>query len=174
MLSTKTHKIADFLSLILILGLSIITIIYLLDLGIVGKLLTLVVVSIFIRISYFYFLQKVKIWLKPKKVKEQIKTRVKTEPTPTLDLQQQYITDLKLQASQLFKVAMQSQKLTRAEILGIRDYLKNNVNDPTLKNKQVKNEAHFIYSYLKSKYISEKTLNCVIKHIFFLINKKAA
>lgn len=174
MLSTKTHKIADFLSLILILGLSIITIIYLLDLGIVGKLLTLVVVSIFIRISYFYFLQKVKIWLKPKKVKEQIKTKVKIEPTQTLDLQQQYITDLKLQASQLFKVAMQSQKLTRAEILGIRDYLKNNVNDPTLKNKQVKNEAHFIYSYLKSEYINEDTLNCVIKNIFFLINKKAA
>ncbi|HBI6221961.1 TPA: hypothetical protein K8M95_001068 [Clostridium perfringens] len=175
MLSTKVHKIADFLSLILVLGLSIITITYLLlDLGLIGKLLTLVLISVAIRISNFYFLQKIKIWLKPKKVKEQIKTRVKTEPTPTLDLQQQYITDLKLQASQLFKVAMQSKKLTRVDILGIRDYLKNNVNDPTLKNKQVKNEAHFIYSYLKSEYINEDTLNCVIRNIFFLVNKKAA
>ncbi|HAT4349928.1 hypothetical protein [Clostridium perfringens] len=176
MLSTKIHKIADYLSLILLLGLSIITIIYLQDLGIVGKLLTLVLMSGAIRISYFWFLQKLKVWLKPnaKKAKEQIKTRAKIKPTQTLDLQQQYITDLKLQASQLFKVAMQSQKLTRAEILGIRDYLKNNVNDPTLKNKQVKNEAHFIYSYLKSKYISEKTLNCVIKNIFIFVNRKAA
>ncbi|HFD2054539.1 TPA: hypothetical protein ACF2DR_001715 [Clostridium perfringens] len=175
MWSKKVHKIADFLSIVLVLGLSVVTIIYLLeDLGLIGKLLTLVLISVAIRISYFYFLQKIKIWLKPKKVKEQIKTRVKTEPTQTLDLQQQYITDLKLQASQLFKVAMQSKKLTRVDILGIRDHLKNNVNDPTLKNKQVKNEAHFIYSYLKSEYINEDTLNCVIKHIFFLVNKKAA
>lgn len=174
MLSTKIHKIADFLSLILVLGLSVVTIIYLLeDLGLIGKLLTLVLISVAIRISYFYFLQKIKIWLKPKKVKEQIKTRVKTEPTQ-VDLQQQCIIDLQQQASQLFRVAMQNQKLNRVEILGIRDYLKNNVNDPTLKNKQVKNEAHFIYSYLKSEYINEDTLNCVIKHIFFLVNKKAA
>ena len=76
MLSTKIHKIADTLSFILVVSLSIITIIYLLDLGIVGKLLTLVLVSVAIRISYFYFLQKLKVWLKPnvKKAKEQIKT----------------------------------------------------------------------------------------------------
>ncbi len=175
MWSKKVHKIADFLSIVLVLGLSVVTIIYLLeDLGLIGKLLTLVLISVAIRISYFYFLQKIKIWLKPKKVKEQIKTRVKTEPTPTLDLQQQYITDLKLQASQLFRVAIQSKKLNRVEIINIRDYLKNNVNDPTLKNKQVKNEAHFIYSYLKSEYIDENTLNCVIKNIFIFANKKTA
>ncbi|EGT4139299.1 hypothetical protein EQZ09_16050 [Clostridium perfringens] len=175
-LSTKVHKIADYLSLILLLGLSIITIIYLQDLGIVGKLLTLVLMSGAIRISYFWFLQKLKVWLKPnaKKAKEQIKTRAKIEPTQTLDLQQYLINDLKLQASQLFKVAMQNQKLNRVEIINIRDYLKNNVNDPTLKNKQVKNEAHFIYFYLKSEYIDENTLNCVIKNIFIFANKKTA
>lgn len=130
MWSKKVHKIADFLSIVLVLGLSVVTIIYLLeDLGLIGKLLTLVLISVAIRISYFYFLQKIKIWLKPKKVKEQIKTRVKTEPTPTLDLQQQYITDLKLQASQLFKVAVQSKKLSRAEIINAKDFLKSNIND---------------------------------------------
>ncbi|HAT4296327.1 TPA: hypothetical protein I9069_003076, partial [Clostridium perfringens] len=136
MWSKKVHKICDFLSIVLVLGLSVVTIIYLLeDLGLIGKLLTLVLISVAIRISYFYFLQKIKIWLKPKKVKEQIKTRVKTEPTQTLDLQQQYITDLKLQASQLFKVAMQSKKLTRAEIINAKNFLITNINDPTLTNK---------------------------------------
>ncbi|PZT49737.1 hypothetical protein CYK80_02705 [Clostridium perfringens] len=74
----------------------------------------------------------------------------------------------------MFRVAIQSKKLNRVEIINIRDYLKNNVNDPTLKNKQVKNEAHFIYSYLKSEYIDENTLNCVIKNIFIFANKKTA
>ena len=176
MLSTKVHKIADFLSLILVVAISLITITYLLDMGLIGKLLTLFLIFVLIKISYFYFMQKLKISLTPnhKKAKEQIKNSIKAEPKKTLDLQQQYLTDLKLQASQLFKVAMQNQKLNRVEILGIREYLKNNVNDPTLKNKQVKNEAHFIYSYLKSEYINEDTLNCVIKHVFFLVNKKAA
>ncbi|ELC8397665.1 hypothetical protein P6P36_01850 [Clostridium perfringens] len=175
-LSTKVHKIADYLSLILLLGLSIITIIYLQDLGIVGKLLTLVLMSGAIRISYFWFLQKLKVWLKPnaKKAKEQIKTRAKIEPIQTLDLQQYLINDLKLQAKNLFRVAMQNQKLNRAEIISIKDYLKNNINDPTLINKKYINEAHFIYSYLKSEYINEETLNCVIKNIFIFANRKAA
>lgn len=175
-LSTKVHKIADYLSLILLLGLSIITIIYLQDLGIVGKLLTLVLMSGAIRISYFWFLQKLKVWLKPnaKKAKEQIKTRAKIESTQTLDLQQQYLTDLKLQASQLFKVAMQNQKLNRAEIISIKDYLKNNINDPTLINKKYINEAHCIYSYLKSNKNNEIVLNKFIKIIFTFANKKAA
>ena len=77
MWSKKTHKIADFISLILVITLSLITITYLLDLGLLGKLLALVIASIFIRISYFYFLQKIKIWLKPKKVKKQTITKAK-------------------------------------------------------------------------------------------------
>ncbi|EGT0014783.1 hypothetical protein I9Y33_002678 [Clostridium perfringens] len=176
MLSTKIHKIADFLSLILVLGLSVITIIYLLDTGgLIGKLLTFVLVFIVIKISYFYFMQKLKLWLKPKnkKAKEQPKTKVKTEPIQA-DLQQQCIIDLKSQASRLFTVAMQNQKLNRAEIISIKDYLKNNINDPTLINKKYINEAHFIYSYLKSEYINENTLNCVIKNIFIFANRKAA
>ncbi|WP_416188161.1 hypothetical protein [Clostridium perfringens] len=175
MLSTKIHKIADILSLILVLGLSVITIIYLLDLGIVGKLLTLFLIFVLIRISYFYFLQKLKVWLKPnvKKAKEQIKTKVKVEPTQTLDLQQQYLTDLKLQASQLFKVAMQNQKLNRAEIINAKNFLITNINDPTL-IKKYSNEAHCIYSYLKSEKINEITLNKFIKIIFSFANNKAA
>ncbi|GAA0095714.1 hypothetical protein [Clostridium perfringens] len=173
MLSTKIHKIADYISLILVVSLSLITIIYLLDLGLVGKLLTLVLVSVAIRISYFYFMQKLKVWLKPnKKAKEQSKTKAKIEPTLTLDLQQQFTTDLKNQASQLFRVAIQSKKLNRAEIISIKDYLKNNIDDPTLINKKYSNEAHCIYSYLKSEYINEKTLNCVIKNIFIFANRK--
>lgn len=174
MLSTKIHKIADFLSLILVLGFSIISIIYLQDLGIVGKLLTLVLMSGAIRISYFYFLQKVKIWLKPKKVKEQIKTKAKIEPTQTLDLQQQCLTDLQQQASQLFKNAIQSKKLTRAEIINAKNFLITNINDSTLTNKIYSNEAHCIYSYLKSENINEITLNKFIKIIFTFANKKAA
>lgn len=174
MLSTKVHKICDCISLILVLGLSTITIIYLLDTGgLIGKLLTLAVVSIFIRILYFYFLQKIKVWLKPKKVKAQSITKVKV-PESTLDLQQQFTTDLKNQASQLFRVAIQSKKLNRAEIISIKDYLKNNIDDPTLINKKYSNEAHCIYSYLKSEYINENTLNCVIKNIFIFVNRKAA
>ena len=67
MWSKKTYQIANYISLILVSGLSLLTIIYLLDLGLMGKLLTLVIVSIFIRIIYFYLMQKLKVWLKPKK-----------------------------------------------------------------------------------------------------------
>ena len=91
-----------------------------------------------------------------------------------MDLQQQYITDLKLQASQLFKVAIQSKKLTRAEIINAEEFLKANINDPTLINKIYSNEAHCIYSYLKSENINEITLNKFIKIIFTFANKKAA
>ncbi|EOU1697013.1 hypothetical protein LTX13_001223 [Clostridium perfringens] len=173
MWSKKVHKICDLISFILVVSLSLITIIYLLDLGLVGKALTLVIASIFIRIYYFYLMQRLKVWLKPKEVKEQHITKVKVSE-PTLDLQQQCLIDLKSQASQLFKVAMQNQKLNRAEIISIKDYLKNNINDPTLINKKYINEAHFIYSYLKSQYINEETLNCVIKNIFIFANRKSA
>ncbi|MDK0670442.1 hypothetical protein P5E71_05195 [Clostridium perfringens] len=61
MWSKKTHQIANYISLILVSGLSLLTIIYLLDLGLMGKLLTLVIASIFIRISYFYLMQKLKV-----------------------------------------------------------------------------------------------------------------
>ncbi|HII4398387.1 hypothetical protein P5F14_02105 [Clostridium perfringens] len=173
MWSKKTHQIANYISLLLVSGLSLLTIIYLLDLGLMGKLLTLVIVSIFIRIIYFYLMQKLKVWLKPKKkVKEQHITKVKAEPS--LDMQQQFLIDLKCQASQLFKVAIQSQKLNRAEIISIKYYLKNNIDDSTLKNKKYSNEAHCIYSYLKSEYIDENTLNCVIKNIFIFANRKTA
>lgn len=173
MWSKKTHQIANYISLILVSGLSLLTIIYLLDLGLMGKLLTLVIVSIFIRIIYFYLMQKLKVWLKPKKkVKEQHITKVKAEPI--LDMQQQFLIDLKFQASQLFKVAIQSKKLNRAEIISIKDYLKNNIDDPTLTNKKYSNEAHCIYSYLKSEYINENTLNCVMKNIFIFTNRKTA
>lgn len=174
-LSTKVHKIADYLSLILLLGLSVITIIYLLDTGgLIGKILTFVLVFIVIKISYFWFLQKLKVWLKPnaKKAKEQIKTRAKIEPTQTLDLQQYLINDLKLQAKNLFRVAMQNQKLNRAEIISIKDYLKNNIDDPTLKNKKYQNDAHHIYSLLKSEYINEKTLKYTIDYIFTSIKRR--
>lgn len=171
MWSKKTHQIANYISLILVSGLSLLTIIYLLDLGLMGKLLTLVIVSIFIRISYFYLMQKLKVRLKPKKkVKEQHITKVKAEPI--LDLHQPYLIDLKSQATQLFKVAMQSKKLNRAEIISIKDYLKNNIDDPTLTNKKYSNEAHCIYSYFRSEYINENTLNCVIKNIFIFVNRK--
>lgn len=173
MWSKKTHQIANYISLILVSGLSLLTIIYLLDLGLMGKLLTLVIASIFIRISYFYLMQKLKVWLKPKKVKKQTITKVKV-PESNLDLQQQYLIDLQLQASQLFKVAIQSKKLTRAEIINAKDFLKSNINDPAITNKIYSNEAHCIYSYLKSKNISEITLNKFIKIIFTFTNKKAA
>ncbi|MDM0514780.1 hypothetical protein QTH80_02480 [Clostridium perfringens] len=174
MWSKKTHQIANYISLILVSGLSLLTIIYLLDLGLMGKLLTLVIVSIFIRIIYFYFMQKLKVLLKPeKKVKEQHITKVKV-PESNLDLQQQYLIDLQLQASQLFKVAIQSKKLTRDEIINAKDFLKLNINDPTLTNKIYSNEAHCIYSYLKSENINEITLNKFIKIIFTFTNKKAA
>ena len=173
MWSKKTHQIANYISLILVSGLSLLTIIYLLDLGLMGKLLTLVIVSIFIRIIYFYFMQKLKVWLKPKKkVKEQHITKVKV-PESNLDLQQ-YLIDLQLQASQLFKVAIQSKKLTRAEIINAKDFLKSNINDPALSDKIYSNEAHCIYSYLKSENINEITLNRFIKIIFTFTNKKAA
>lgn len=177
MWSKKVHKIADFLSIVLVLGLSVVTIIYLLeDLGLIGKLLTLFLIFVLIKISYFYFMQKLKVSLKPnpKKAKEQIKNSIKVEPTQTLDLQQQYITDLKLQASQLFKVAMQSKKLTRAEIINAKNFLITNINDPTLTNKIYSNEAHCIYSYLKSNKNNEIVLNKFIKIIFTFANKKAA
>lgn len=173
MWSKKTHQIANYISLILVSGLSLLTIIYLLDLGLMGKLLTLVIASIFIRISYFYLMQKLKVWLKPKKkVKEQHITKVKV-PESNLDLQQ-YLIDLQLQASKLFKVAIQSKKLTRAEIINAKDFLKSNINDPTLSDKIYSNEAHCIYSYLKSENINEITLNRFIKIIFTFTNKKAA
>lgn len=175
MLSKKIHKIADLISLILVVSLSVITITYLLDLGLVGKALALVIASIFIRIYYFYLMQKAKVWLKPnKKVKEQHITKVKAEPTQ-LDLQQHYLTeDLKLQASQLFKVAMQSKKLNRAEIINAKNFLITNINDTTLANKIYSNDAHCIYSYLKSTNINEATLNKFIKIIFAFTNKKVA
>lgn len=173
MWTTKVHKIANTISLVLVLGLSITTSIYLLNLGIVGKLLTLVITSIFIRIAYFYFLQKIKVWLKPKKATEQITTKAKA-PKAVLDLQQHYLTDLQCQATRLFKVAVQSKKLTRAEIINAHDFLKSNINDPTLSNKIYSNEAHCIYSYLKSENINEITLNKFIKIIFTFANKKAA
>lgn len=173
MWSKKTHQIANYISLLLVSGLSLLTIIYLLDLGLMGKLLTLVIASIFIRISYFYLMQKLKVWLKPKKkVKEQHITKVKAEPS--LDMQQQFLIDLKCQASQLFKVAIQSKKLTRAEIINAKNFLKSNINDPAITNKIYSNEAHCIYSCLKSKNISEITLNKFIKIIFTFTNKKAA
>ncbi|HII4461604.1 hypothetical protein WHY64_09520 [Clostridium perfringens] len=173
MWSKKTHKIADFISLILVITLSLITITYLLDLGLLGKLLALVIASIFIRISYFYFLQKIKIWLKPKKAKKQTITKAKVHES-SLDLQQNYLIDLQSQASQLFKVAVQSKKLSRAEIINAKDFLKSNINDPTLSDKIYSNEAHCIYSYLKSENINEITLNKFIKIIFTFANKKAA
>lgn len=173
MWSKKTHRVADSISLILVTSFSTIFIVYLLDLGLMGKLLTLVIASIFIRISYFYFMQKLKVWLKPKKkVKEQTITKVKA--SSNLDLQQQYLIDLQLQASQLFKVAIQSKKLTRAEIINAKDFLKSNINDPALSDKIYSNEAHCIYSYLKSENIDEITLNKFIKIIFIFANKKAA
>lgn len=173
MWSKKTHKIADFISLILVITLSLITVTYLLDLGLVGKLLTLVIASIFIRISFFYFWQKIKEWLKPKKVKKQTITKAKA-PESSLDLQQQCLIDLKNQASQLFKVAMQSKKLTRVEIINAKNFLITNINDPTLINKIYSNEAHCIYSYLKSEKNNEIVLNKFIKIIFTFANKKAA
>ena len=174
MWSKKTHQIANYISLILVSGLSLLTIIYLLDLGLMGKLLTLVIGSIFIRIIYFYLMQKLKEWLKPKKkVKEQTITKAKA-PESNLDLQQQYLIDLQSQACQLFKVAIQSKKLTRAEIINAKEFLKANINDPTLTNKIYSNEAHCIYSYLKSENINEITLNKFIKIIFIFANKKAA
>ena len=79
MWSKKTHRVADSISLILVTSFSTIFIVYLLDLGLMGKLLTLVIASIFIRISYFYFMQKLKVWLNPKKkVKEQTITKAYT------------------------------------------------------------------------------------------------
>ena len=118
-------------------------------------------------------MQKLKVLLKPKKkVKEQHITKVKVEPS--LDMQQQFLIDLKCQASQLFKVAIQSKKLTRDEIINAKDFLKSNINDPTLTNKIYSNEAHCIYSCLKSENISEITLNKFIKLIFTFANKKAA
>ena len=174
MWSKKTHQIANYISLILVSGLSLLTIIYLLDLGLMGKLLTLVIASIFIRISYFYLMQKLKVWLKPKKkVKEQHITKAKVHES-SLDLQQNYLIDLQSQASQLFKVAVQSKKLSRAEIINAKDFLKSNINDHTLSNKIYSNEAHCIYSYLKSENINEITLNKFIKIIFTFANKKAA
>lgn len=173
MWSKKTHRVADSISLILVTSFSTIFIVYLLDLGLMGKLLTLVIASIFIRISYFYFMQKLKVLLKPKKkVKEQTITKAKA--SSNLDLQQQYLIDLQLQASQLFKVAIQSKKLTRAEIINAKDFLKSNINDPALSDKIYSNEAHCIYSYLKSENINEITLNKFIKIIFIFANKKAA
>ncbi|HII4398226.1 hypothetical protein CYK67_14520 [Clostridium perfringens] len=174
MWSKKTHRVADSISLILVTSFSTISIVYLLDLGLMGKLLTLVIASIFIRISYFYFMQKLKVWLNPKKkVKEQTITKAKA-PESNLDLQQQYLIDLQSQACQLFKVAIQSKKLTRAEIINAEEFLKANINDPTLTNKIYSNEAHCIYSYLKSENINEITLNKFIKIIFTFANKKAA
>lgn len=172
MWSKKTHRIADSISLILVISFSTISIVCLLDLGLMGKLLTLVIASIFIRISYFYFWQKIKIWLNPK-VKNQTITKAKV-PESNLDLQQQYLIDLQLQAKQLFKVAIQSKKLTRAEIINAKEFLKANINDPALINKIYSNEAHCIYSYLKSENIDEITLNKFIKIIFTFANKKAA
>ncbi|HII4449374.1 TPA: hypothetical protein ACY4RW_001273 [Clostridium perfringens] len=173
MWSKKVHKICDLISFILVVSLSLITIIYLLDLGLVGKALTLVITSIFIRIYYFYLMQRLKVWLKPKEVKEQHITKVKVSE-PTLDLQQQCLIDLKSQASQLFKVAMKSKKLTRSEIINAKNFLTTNINDPTLINKIYSNEAHCIYSYLKSENINEIVLNKFIKIIFTFANKKAA
>lgn len=82
------------------------------------------------------------------------------------------LLDLKLQSKELFKTALQSKKLTRAEILDIKEYLLSNVNDPTQKNKEYSNDAHCIYSLLKSKYISEKTLKKIINFIFVSSNRK--
>lgn len=173
MWSKKTHRVADSISLILVTSFSTIFIVYLLDLGLMGKLLTLVIASIFIRISYFYFVEKLKVLLKPKKnFKEQTITKAKA--SSNLDLQQQYLIDLQSQACQLFKVAIQSKKLTRAEIINAEEFLKANINDPTLTNKIYSNEAHCIYSYLKSENINEITLNKFIKIIFIFANKKAA
>lgn len=172
MWSQKVHRIANFFSLLLILLVIIGMIGFLLDSGIVGKLLALVVALVFAKIIIFYLLQKLKVILKPKKVKQ--KTTIKSKVETNLDEQQGYIIDLKLQANQLFKTAIQSKKLNRDEITNIKDYLKNNVNDPTLVNKKYSNEAHCIYSYLKSEYINENTLNCVIKNIFIFANKKTA
>ncbi|XZH99768.1 hypothetical protein ACSXEK_16310 (plasmid) [Clostridium perfringens] len=82
------------------------------------------------------------------------------------------LIDLKLQAKELFKATMQSKKLTRAEILDIKEYLLTNVGDPTLKNKEYKNDAHCIYSLLKSKYINENTLKKIIEFMLVSSNKK--
>ncbi|MBI6019864.1 hypothetical protein H8J79_03325 [Clostridium perfringens] len=171
MWSKKVHKICDLISLVLVISFIVISIVYLLDLGLMGKLLTLVIASISIRIYYFYFMQKLKVQLKPKKVKEQHITKVKVSES-NLDLQQQFLIDLKCQASQLFKVAIQSKKLNRAEIISIKDYLKNNIDNPTLKNKKYQNDAHHIYSLLKSEYINEKTLKYTIDYIFTSIKRR--
>ncbi|MBS6042019.1 MAG: hypothetical protein KIA08_04945 [Clostridium baratii] len=172
MWSKKTHKICDRVSLILVLLLGSVIIGFLLDKGVIGMLLALVIASIFIRILLYYFGQKIISLIKSKNLNKNTTTKAKAKKV--LDLQDIYIADLKIQANQLFKTAMQSRKLNRAEILKIKDYLISNVDDPKLKNSRYKNEAHCIYSYLKSKYINENTLNCVIKNIFILSNKKAA
>ncbi|PWX07257.1 hypothetical protein CYK68_14305 [Clostridium perfringens] len=122
MWSKKTHRVADSISLILVTSFSTISIVYLLDLGLMGKLLTLVIASIFIRISYFYFMQKLKVWLNPKKkVKEQTITKAKA-PESNLDLQQQYLIDLQSQACQLFKVAIQSKNLLELRLLMLKSF----------------------------------------------------
>lgn len=175
MWSEKVHRIANILSLLLILLITIGMIGFLLDVGIIGKLLGLVVVLVFVKILIFYLLQKLKVILIiNKKVKQKTTTKSKVEEAVILDEQQQYLTDLKLQARNLFKNAIQSKKLTRAEVLSIKDYLLSNVDDPELKTSRYKNEAHCIYSAIKSNYIKEDVLNNLIKYIFVFANRKPA
>ncbi|WP_075809542.1 hypothetical protein [Clostridium perfringens] len=172
MWTLKTHKICDRISIALILGIGIIFISYMSSISIIGRLCSIVITIILLKIFCFYLFQSLKV-----KLKTALKPKTKKNKVNQLiieDKQLIYINDLKLQANNLFKVAIQSKKLNRAEVISIKDYLKNNIDDPTLTNKKYSNEAHCIYSYLKSEYINENTLNCVIKNIFIFANRKTA
>lgn len=172
MWTLKTHKICDKISIALILTLGIILISYTASISILGKLCSIFTVLILLKIFYFYLYHKIKV-----KLESALKPKINKNKvyTPTIeDNRLPEIADLASQANQLFKVAIQSKKLTRDEIINIKDYLVNNTDDSTLINKKYSNEAHCIYSYLKSEYISETTLNCVIKNIFIFANRKIA
>lgn len=151
------------------------------------KFCMLTVLLGFIKILFFYVWQK---FLAVKKLgvkrnKKRIKSNSKFNKNHVVKssslsvksnisevIQTSELLDLKLQAKELFKTLLQNKKINRAEILDIKDYLLENVEDPTLSNKKYKNDAHCIYSLFKSKYIDEDILKEVINFMLVSSNRK--
>lgn len=119
-----------------------------------------VVILVLFRVLIYWIMLKVTS-MKPKKKKltaEEIimKGRIKSVPERPRVVDEQYRL-----LREYFKSLLQEKKLTRKDLLIIKEYIKENI---SYENKKYKNEAHFIYSTLKN----SNDLN--LKHILYIVN----
>ena len=129
--------------------------------------LSIGVISLVIfRILLYWIMQKVTS-MKPKKKKlsaEELimRGRIKSVPERPRVVEEQYRL-----LREYFRLLLQEKKLTRKDLLTIKEYIKENIG---YENKNYRNEAHFIYSALK--YSKDLKLSHILEIVNYLETKE--